>query len=287
MASLRSRMIDQMKLRNLRPRTHEAYLGAVSGLAKFYDKSPDQLDSAQVQAYLVHRIDQGLAWSSINVAVCGIRFLYDRVLEWEPTKLVIPPRKRRTHLPEILSAEEVERLFAVTENVTHRLLLMTAYSAGLRVSELVRLRVPDIDSHRMLIRVEGGKGDKDRYTLLSELALAEFRSHWRRFRPASWFFPGKIPGNPICESTAQRVYYQARTKAGIAKGGGIHTLRHSFATHLIEAGVDVTIVQQLLGHRSVLTTMRYVHVSRKLIGATRSPLDLLRIPTEVPPEDPA
>jgi len=280
-------MIDQMKLRNLRPKTHEAYLGAVYGLAKFYDKSPDQLDSAQVQAYLVHRIDEGLAWSSINVAVCGIRFLYDHVLEWGPTKLVIPPRKRRTHLPEILSGEEIERLFSVTENVKHRLLLMAAYSAGLRVSEVVRLRVPDVDSHRMLIRVEQGKGDKDRYTLLSERVLAELRSYWRRFRPASWFFPGMIPGNPVCESTAQRVYYKARKKAGITKGGGIHALRHSFATHLIEAGVDVTIVQQLLGHRSVLTTMRYVHVSRKLIGATRSPLDLLRIPTEPPPDDPA
>ena len=287
MTALRSRMIDQMKLRNFAPKTHQAYLGAVSGLAQFYHAPPDQLDSSQIQGYLVHRIDQGLASSSINVAICAFRFLYQETLGWDPLKLPIPPRKRVTKLPEILSGAEVERVFEVTENVTHRVLLMTTYAAGLRVSEVVALRVSDLDSGRMLIRVEQGKGKKDRYTLLSERLLTELRDYWRRFRPHPWLFPGQIPGKHLSASAAQRAYTGARDRAGIAKEGGIHTLRHCFATHLLEAGVDVTVIQKLLGHASVLTTMRYVHVSRKILGATPSPLDLLRIPTEPLPEEPA
>jgi integrase/recombinase XerD len=148
----------------------------------------------------------------------------------------------------------------------------------------VKLRVQDLDGDRLLIRVVQGKGKKDRLTLLSERALTELRAYWRRYRPELWLFAGLIPGRPLSDSSAQKAYCKAVGKAGIRKGGNIHTLRHSFATHLIEAGVDVTIVQKLLGHTSLLTTMRYVHISRKLIGGTPSPLDLLRIPTEVPPE---
>ena len=289
MSALRSRMIDQMKLRNFSPKTHQAYLGAVTGLAQFYHAPPDRLDGSQIQSYLVHRIDQGLAPSSINVAICAFRFLYQETLGWDPLKLPIPPRKRVTHLPEILCGAEVERIFETTENVTHRALLMTTYAAGLRVSEGVALRVTDIESssERMLIRVEQGKGKKDRYTLLSERLLTELRDYWRRFRPDPWLFPGKIPGKHLSASAAQRAYEKARGRAGIAKGSGIHTLRHCFATHLLEAGVDVTVIQKLLGHASVLTTMRYVQVSRKRLGATRSPLDLLRVPTEPLPEEPA
>ena len=286
MSALRSRLIDQLKLRNYSARTIESYVGVVGGLAKFYDTPPDRLDQARIQAYLVHRINEGLAWSSINVAVCAIRFFYHQVLGWGPMELRIPPRKREEHLPEVLSGEEVQRLFAEEENLKRRALLMTAYSAGLRVSELVRLRVQDLDGDRLLIRVVQGKGKKDRLTLLSERALTELRAYWRRYRPESWLFAGLIPGRPLSDSSAEKAYHKAVGKAGIRKGGGIHVLRHSFATHLIEAGVDVTIVQKLLGHTSVLTTMRYVHISRKLIGGTPSPLDLLRIPTEAPP-DPA
>jgi site-specific recombinase XerD len=286
MTALRSRLINQLKLRNYSTRTIESYVGVVGGLAKFYGTPPDRLDQERIQAYLVHRIDEGLAWSSINVAVCAIRFFYHQVLGWGPMRLTIPPRKREVHLPEVLSGEEVGGLLSAAENVKHRVLLMTAYSGGLRVSELVGLRVADLDSDRMLIRVVQGKGKKDRLTLLSERALTELRAYWRRYRPDPWLFPGLIPGSPLCHSSAQRIYQQAARKAGIRKTGNIHTLRHSFATHLIEAGVDVTIVQKLLGHASVLTTIRYVHISRKLIGGTPSPLDLLRIPTEAPP-DPA
>jgi len=283
MTALRSRMIDQMKLRNFAPKTHQAYLGAVKGLAEYYHAPPDRLDGSQIQSYLVHRIDEGLAPSSINVAICAIRFLYEDTLGWDPLKLPIPPRKRVEHLPEILSGAEVERIFEVTENVTHRALLMTTYAAGLRVSEGVALRVTDIESERMLIRVEQGKGKKDRYTLLSERLLTELRAYWRRFRPQPWLFPG----THLSASAAQRAYEKARGRAGIAKGSGIHTLRHCFATHLLEAGVEVVVIQKLLGHASITTTMRYVQVSRKLLGATKSPLDLLRVPTEPLPEEPA
>lgn len=285
MTPLRSRLIDQLKLRNYSERTIDAYVGVVGGLAKFYDTPPDRLDQGQIQAYLVHRIDEGLAWSSINVAVCALRFFYYQVLGWGPMQLTIPRRKAEVHLPEVLSGQEVERLLSAVENLKHRVLLMTAYAGGLRVSEVLGLRVEDLDSDRMLIRVVQGKGKKDRLTLLSERALTELRIYWRRYRPDLWLFAGMIPGRPLSASAAQRIYQQGARKAGIAKGS-IHTLRHSFATHLIEAGVDVTIVQRLLGHSSILTTMRYVHVSRKLIEATPSPLDLLRIPTEAPP-DPA
>jgi integrase/recombinase XerD len=282
MTALRARMIDQMKLRNFSPRSVESYVGVVGGLAKFYGRSPDRLDQAQIQTYLVHRIDEGLAWSSLNVAVCAIRFFYHQVLGWKPMELMIPPRKREVHLPVVLSGEEVRRLLEGAENRKHRALLMTAYAGGLRVQELVRLRIEDLDSDRMRIRVVQGKGKKDRLTLLSERALVELRAYWRRYHPKHWLFPGLIPGRPLTASTALRAYHDARDRAGIQKGGGIHVLRHSFATHLIEAGVDVTIVQKLLGHASVVTTLRYVHVSRKLLGQTPSPLDLLRIPTEAP-----
>ena len=282
MTALRSRLIDQMKLRNYSGRTAESYVGVLKGLAKFYGTPPDQLDQAQVQAYLVHRIDKGLAWSTINVDVSAIRFFYYEVLGWEPMRLVIPRRKREEHQPEVLSGEEVQRLLAAADHPKRRALLMTAYSGGLRVSELVKLRVQDLDGDRMLIRVVQGKGKKDRLTLLSERALTELRAYWRRYRPDPWLFPGQIPGRPLSDGSAGKAYHKAMRKAGIRKAGGIHTLRHSFATHLIEAGVDVTIVQKLLGHTSVLTTMRYVHISRRLLGGTPSPLDLLRIPTEAP-----
>lgn len=284
MGALRSRMIQQLKLRNYSARTIESYVRVVGGLARFYDTPPDRLGQDQIQGYLVHRIDEGLAWSSINVAVCALRFFYYQVLGWEPMRLAIPPRRGEVHLPEVLSAEQVERLLSAVDNLKHRALLMTTYAGGLRVGEVLRLRVVDLDSDRMLIRVVQGKGKKDRLTLLSARALTELRAYWRRDRPDPWLFAGMIPGRPLSESAAQRTYQQAARKAGIAKAGSIHTLRHSFATHLIEAGVDVTIVQKLLGHASVLTTMRYVHVSRKLIGTTPSPLDLLRIPAQAPPD---
>ena len=276
MTALRSRMIDQMKLRNFSPRTVESHVGVVQGLAKFYDRPPDRLDSAQIQTYLVHRIDEGLAWSSLNVAVCAIRFFYHQVLGWKPMDLVIPPRKREVHLPVVLSGEEVKRLLAGAENLKHRALLMTAYAGGLRVRELVRLRVEDLDSDRMLIRVVQGKGKKDRYTLFSPRLQEELRSYWRSFGPRLWFFPtSHDPQRPMLDRTGQRMFYQAVRRAGVPRKGGIHSLRHSFATHLLEAGVELTIVQRLLGHAQLSTTAGYLHVRQERLGQIQSPLQLL------------
>ena len=287
MSELRTRMVNAMVLRRFSPRTQQAYVGAVRGLAAYYHIPPDQLDAQQVQDYLLYlTADKQLAWSSINVAVSGLRFFYHATLGWEPMRLVIPPRKRPSTLPEVLSGEEVERLLQAPSNPKHRVLLMTTYATGVRVSELVRLRVSDIDSARMMVRVEQGKGGKDRYTVLSARLLTELREHFRRVRPQKWLFFGTDSARPLSSSSVQRVFTAAKKCAGITRGQGIHTLRHCFATHLLEAGVDVKVIQDLMGHSSILTTMRYLQVTRKTISATHSPLDLLPPPKELtkPPE---
>lgn len=279
MTQLRTRMTNDMILRGFSPHTQEAYLRAVKGLAEFYATPPDQLDGEQIRAYLLHlTVDKGLAWSSVNVAVSGLRFFYLATLGWDRVDLPIPPRKQPQKLPEVLSVEEVERLLDAARNPKHRILLSTAYATGVRVSELVRLKVSDIHSERMLIRVDQGKRRKDRYTLLSARLLTELRDYYRRVRPATWLFPSPRTDGPISKSAAQDAYDHAKKRARLTRGRGIHTLRHCFATHLLEAGVDLKTIQELMGHRSILTTARYLRVSRKTLAATRSPLDLLPVP---------
>lgn len=283
MTELRQRMIDQMTLRGFSPRTHESYLSAVTGLAGYYKKSPDQLSVEQVRQYLLYlERERHLSWSSLNVAVSGLRFLYFDTMKWEPVAMDIPRRQKQTRLPEVLSREEVDRLLGAVTNVKHRLLLMTTYAAGLRLSEVIRLRVSDIDSARMLIRVEQGKGRKDRYTLLSTRLLDELRRYWKAHRPKHWLFPGHDPDRPIHETAAQRIYNQAQHRAGIRKGRGIHTLRHCFATHLLELGVDLPTIQALLGHTAVTTTMRYIKVRQHQFMANPGKFDLLVAPPKMP-----
>jgi site-specific recombinase XerD len=279
MTPLRQKMINDMTLRSFSPKTKEAYISAVSGLARFYNQSPETINQEEVQAYLLYLIDdRKLAWSSCNVAFSGLRFFYNETLGQPSMGLSIPPRKKKSQLPEILSAEELERLFASATNPKHRAILMTTYAGGLRVSEVVQLKITDIDSQRMMIRVEQGKANKDRYTILSERLLEELRHYWKLFRPPLWLFSSKDPDNPIHIGTAQKIYYQAKHKAEISKGKGIHTLRHCFATHLLESGEDLRTIQVLMGHASILTTMTYLQVTRKKLASTKSPLDLLDIP---------
>lgn len=283
MTELRQRMIDQMTLRGFSPRTHESYLEAVTGLALYYKQSPDQLKAAQVRAYLLHlERERHLSWSSLNVAVSGLRFFYFETLKWEPVAMEIPHRQKQSRLPEVLSREEVDRLFNALVNIKHRVLLMTTYAAGLRLSEVIHLRVRDIDSARMMIRVEQGKGRKDRYTILSPRLLDELRHYWKVRRPKEWLFPGSNPDRPLHESGAQRIYNQAQKRAGLRKGRGIHTLRHCFATHLLEAGVDLPTIQALLGHTAVTTTMRYVKVRQHHWQSNPGKFDLLAIPPKTP-----
>jgi integrase/recombinase XerD len=222
--------------------------------------------------------ERKLQWGSCNTIVCGLRFFYTHTLGMDSMFLNIPPRKKVHKLPEILSTEEIERLFAAVTNQKHRTLLMTTYAAGLRVSEVVNLKLTDIDSKRMMIRVQQGKGSKDRYTILSERLLKELRIYYKMYRPSLWLFSGRKPQQPMPISTAAAIYYNAKDKTGIKRGKGIHTLRHCFATHLLEAGIDVRTIQVLMGHSSIMTTVVYLKVTRKHISSTQSPLDLLNIP---------
>lgn len=280
MSELRTRMVDDMTIRGMARKTRDSYLRTVTGLAAYYHRSPDDLSDREVQSYLLYLMrERKLSWSSCNVAVSGLRFFYHQTLRREKTTFKIPGPRRPSRLPEILSREEVARLFAHTGLPRHRVLLMIAYASGLRVSELVRLRVRDIDSDRMTIRVEQGKGAKDRYTLLSPRLLQEMRGYWQLERPFPWLFPMRKEARPMNPTTAQRIYIGAKRRAGIRKAGSIHSLRHAFATHLLESGqTDLHTIQRLLGHRHISTTMRYLHLARKNITDRSSPLDLLDLP---------
>ena len=282
MSELRQRMIDQMTLRGFSPRTHESYLGAVTGLARYYKQSPDRLNTEQVQQYLLYlERERHLAWSSLNMTVSGLRFLYFDTLKWEPVKLEIPPRTTPRRLPEILSREEVDRLISSVPNLKHRTLLMTIYAAGLRVSEAIALRVHDIDSARMTIRVVQGKGRKDRYTILSPRLLENLRQYWKQYHPKEYLFEGSKPQRHIHESVPQKTYNRAKQQAGIHKGIGVHTLRHCFATHLLEAGVDLRTIQTLLGHNAISTTMLYLQVRLQHIASHPEKFDLLALPPKL------
>ena len=285
---LRAKMLRQMQLHRLAPGTQQLYATAITDLARYYRRSPDQLTPDEIRAYLHHLLEERkLAWSTCNVTAAAIRFFYVETLDWLPLQRHLPPRPAPQRLPQVLSIDDVERLLTSTRNPKHRALLMTTYSAGWRVSEVVRLQVTDIESapERMLIRINQGKGKKDRYTLLASRLLQELRAYWRLERPSPWLFPGHAPKHPMPSGTAGKIYDRARRRAGIANGSGIHTLRHSFATHLLDAGVDPRTIQVLLGHSSLKTTARYLHVSRQQLAKIKSPLDLLcfpaaKLPTE-------
>ena len=283
MGKLRDRMIRDMQLRRFAASTQRSYLGAVRDVAKHYRRPPDRISSRGVQDYLVYlMMERKLAWSTVNGACSALKFFYTVTLRRNNGAFSIPPRKTPRPLPEILSAEELLRLFSAAGNLKHRTLLMTTYAAGLRVSEVIRLKLTDLDSARMMIRVEQGKGKKDRYTILSKRLLHELRTYWQSYRPSIWLFPGKKPAKHITDSTARAVFMMAKAWAGITKRGGIHMLRHSFATHLLEAGVDLRTIQLLMGHASIASTMGYLHLTRKKLDETQSPLDMLDVPLTSP-----
>jgi site-specific recombinase XerD len=276
MGALRKQMDGDLVVRGMSVRTREAYLGAVAGLAKYYGRRPDRIGQAEVQNYLLHLIEERkLAWSSCNVAAQGLKFFYRITLKRSEAQFGIPSARQPQKLPQILAREEVARLIDLTANPKHRAILMTAYGAGLRLNEICHLKVADIDSARMTIRVEQGKGAKDRYTLLSPRLLAELRRYWLAHRPNRWLFTARDPERPISDHTVHRLYHAAKARAGIAKQGGMHSLRHAFATHLLEAGVDVHTIQRLMGHGHISSTLRYFHLARKHLANTPSPLELL------------
>ncbi len=282
MGVLRTRMEQDLIVRGRSVRTREAYLHAVAELTRYCRRPPDQLTDRDVQQYLLYLIqERKLAWSSCRVAVAGLRFFYETTLGRARAAFTVPLPKGAQKVPDILSREEVARLLAATETVKHRVLLMTTYAGGLRVSEVVRLRVTDLDADRLLIRVEQGKGRKDRFTLLSARLLEELRGYYRIYRPDPWLFPQRRQALPMDPTSALRIYHRAKARAGIRKQGGIHALRHAFATHLLESGTDLATIQSLLGHGCIKTTMRYVHLSSQRVAAHVSPLD------QLPPVGPA
>jgi integrase/recombinase XerD len=282
MTPLRRQMIDAMLLRGFAARTQEAYCDAVVALAKHYHRSPDTLSTEQLQSYLLYLItEKKLAYASVNQAACAFRFMFGTVLRQPEVRLDIPMAKVPKRLPQILSREEVTRLIDAAPTLRGRTLLSTTYAAGLRASEVCALQLTDIESapDRMCLKVRQGKGGRDRYTLLSPRLLDTLRRYWCDRRPRQWLFPNIAGSAPIDVSTAQRIYCAARDAAGIPREGGIHTLRHAFATHLLEAGVDLATIQRLLGHGHIGTTMRYLHLARTHLTGTTSPLELLDPPT--------
>lgn len=277
MHPLRLQMQRDMKLRGLALRTQDSYIAAVAALAKHYRRPPDGLSVEQIQSYVLYLLeDRKLSWSSCNQAVCAFRFFYGITLKRATFALEIPHGRTPQRQPEILSRVEVMRLLDAAPRLTDRVLLKTTYAAGLRLSEVIALRWSDIDSGRMSLRVEQGKGARDRYTVLSSGLVTELRAYWRQCRPQGpWLFPGRDPAHPISDNTAQRLYTRTKLKAGITKRGGIHALRHAFATHLLEAGIDLHTIQQFMGHRSLSTTQRYLHLTQTHLKGSAAALDLL------------
>jgi site-specific recombinase XerD len=263
------------------PKTQEAYVRAVRDLAAHYHKGPDLVSDEEIKDYLVH-LAQGrqLARSSVNVAVNGMRSFFELVLKrgCEHLKGVMPHTKKAIRRPRVYSIEELERLFRVgCVHPKHRAFLMTVYGGGLRLGEACRLKPAHIDSARMQIRIEEGKGHKDRYTLLSARLLQELRDYYHMFRPKEWLFFGRNQNEPLPAATGQKIFYLAQERAELPEKGGIHSLRHSFATHLLESGVEITAVQRLLGHCSLSTTSVYLHVRQERLAQIQSPLQLLQL----------
>lgn len=278
MGELRDRMVRDMQVRNFSPRTIEAYVPWVHNLAKYYMRSPDQLTDDEVQRYLLQLGEQRkLASSTRNQAHYALKFFYEVTVRRPQASLTVPMRRAEQKLPEILSREEVERILAAPRSDRHRLLLMIAYGSGLRVSEVVGLRPDDIDMERRLIRVEQGKGYKDRYSVLAGRLVKEITGYYaQRGRPQHWLFASpRDPMRHIDPSCLQRVYTHAKRQAGVTKRGGIHALRHAFATHALEDGLDLPTLARMLGHHRVTTTMRYLHVTDKRVATRVSPLDRL------------
>jgi integrase/recombinase XerD len=275
-SALREQMLADMVLRGMSERTQQSYISAVKQYARYFGRRPDIITNEEAQQYLLYLLqERKLAHSSCNIVCSALQFLYGVTLK-RKTEFELPRPRVAQRLPQILAREEVAALFKNTQNLKHRAFLMTTYGAGLRLLEACRLKVTDLDSRRMTIRVEQGKGAKDRYTLLSAELVNELRCYWSVHRPPLWLFPSpRNPQLPMLPKSAQRIYYAAKARAGITKDGGIHALRHAFATHQLEAGTDVHTIQRLLGHGSLSTTQRYFHLAQKHLSGGGAAADLL------------
>ena len=281
MTSLRQRMLEDMRVRRLSPFTQRTYVETVARFARYFKRSPERLGPEQIRAYQLYlSTERGLATSSLLVAVSALRFLYRVTLQkrWSFDD-VIPAPKKPQALPVVLSPQEVVQFLDAVKPAKHRAILTACYAAGLRISEAIALTVSAIDSERMVLRIAKGKGQKDRYVMLSPKLLAILRDWWKLQRPRHWLFPGERPEAPITRSAVQLACGIASRRARLGKAVTPHLLRHSFAVHLLEAGTDLRTIQLLLGHRSLQTTARYLRVATTTVCSTTSPLDLLPRPT--------
>lgn len=279
MSPLRQRMIEDLTVRNLSPATQRSYIHAVMKFSRHFGRSPDRLGLEDVRAFQVHLVSRGMTWPALNQTVCALRFFYGVTLGQAELPERIAYARTPSKLPVVLSADEVVRFLEAVPGLKSRTALTTAYAAGLRASEAARLKVADIDSGRMMLRIEHGKGGKDRYAMLSGQLLTILRGYWR----LDWLFPGRDESRPIDPTVLHAACRSACQAAGLSKRVTVHTLRHSFATHLLEAGADIRIIQVLLGHSNLSTTARYTKVSDTTIRNTVSPLDRLRLDVVPPP----
>jgi site-specific recombinase XerD len=274
-------MIDDMTIRNLSPATQRSYLHAVAKFSRHFGRAPDTLGLGEVRDFQVHLVAKGVSWGALNQTVCALRFFYGVTLGEATVPERIPYARTPRKLPVILSADEVVRFLEAVSSLKSRAALTTAYAAGLRASEVAGLMIADIDSARGVIRVRHGKGAKDRDVMLSTQLLGILRAYWRLARPQRFLFPGRDENRPISPTVLHAACRSAVEAAGLSKRVTLHTLRHSFATHLLENGADIRIIQALLGHANLSSTARYTHVAAHLIRATPSPLD--RLTLEVTP----
>jgi integrase/recombinase XerD len=281
MTPLRQKLIDEIQLRGFSINTQDSYVRSVAGLAQFYHRPPDQLVDEEIKGYLLHLLRvKKLAASSIIVAVSGLRFFFGEVLHrsTQAVEEALPRMKKPVRRPRVYSVAELERLFQQPDlNRKHRAMFLTAYGAGLRVSEVCHLRIVDLLSDRNQIRIVQSKGQKDRYSIFSPRLQEELRAYWRLYRPKDWLFPSTIfPDRPLTRFAVERAFTDAVKRAGLPERGGIHCLRHSFATNLLEAGVDPVTLQRLLGHTRLSSTTTYLHVSQERLDKICSALDLIK-----------
>ena len=287
MGKLHDRMLQYMELRGYSHHTINMYLGHMVRFVRHLGRSPDTAGSEEIRSYLHYLIkERALAQGTIGQAYCALRLFYETILDRTWDEKHIPRTRHQRRLPAVLSPTEIEAIFSSLRNLKHRALLMTIYSGGLRCMEALQLQVSDIDSDRMLIQVRQGKGNRDRYTLLSKRALMALRKYWLHYRPESWLFPGRKPGTHLATCSARLMFKQALDRSGVTKSASLHTLRHSFATHLLESGTNLYHIQRLLGHARTRSTAVYLHVASTDLARIVSPMDRVQdaaSPTTKPP----
>jgi len=276
MTPLRQRMLEDMQLRNFSPHTQGAYVRAVAQFTRYFMLPPETLNADHARQFLLYLVqERKVSWSTYNQIRAGLIFFFRITMGRDEAIGEVPCARWRRRVPVVLSPEELQRFFAVIRNLKHRAVYMTMYGAGLRASEILSLRVEDVDSSRMLLRIREGKGQKQRYVKLSKHLLDVLREYYKKYRPNGWLFAGRVPGQPLNRMTLNRVLAYLSKRAALKKNVTPHTLRHSYATHMLDAGADLRTIQVLLGHQNIKSTAIYIHVSQARIDAAPSPLDLL------------